>query len=81
MTQPNKYLKGVYKPKDKPGFKAKAYRLGKSIYIGSFPTEKEAHEAYLQFVKNIPPATPGPSALNARKKIHYDNLRTAWYGL
>ena len=76
-----KYLKGVYKPKTKPGYKAKAYRKGKSIYLGTFATEKEAHEAYMKFTADNPRTKPIPFTSNLKSKSSYDNLRDAWYGI
>lgn len=81
----SKYLPGVYKPKGKNTYRAKAYRDAKVIYLGSHKTEQEAHEAYLKFIEEFPPATRGNAKVSrsptSKRKINYDPLRAAWYGV
>ena len=78
--EPQKYLKGVYKNKNGI-YKAKAYRSGKTIYIGSYPTEQEAHEAYLVWLATNPPGHKSSTNSHSKQKAAYDLLRNAWNNL
>jgi hypothetical protein len=80
MAKQGKFLPGVTQHKCGT-YRAKAHRDGKSVYIGTYKTEKEAHEAYLEFVETNRPNTARPeNSFNpvVRKNEAYDNLRAAW---
>lgn len=48
-----KYLLGVSKRKDIKKFMSKIYADGKSLHLGYFKTELEAHQAYLNKLKEL----------------------------
>ena len=76
-----KYLPGVTKPKNKPGYISKAYRERKVVCLGTYDTEQEAHEAYVKFITENPPGSKARKPTLTIERSAYDNLRTAWNNL
>ena len=64
-------LPGVFEAKKKSGevyYRSSITKYGKHVSLGSFSTEKKAHKAYLESLKDKtntkPKATPAPTSAN-----------------
>ena len=88
-----KCLPGVTYLADKKKYRARCWRDGKQVYLGSYNSEAEAHAAYLEYLKDNPPINTLPEYESPRKraktnlgklvkgKINAALIGTPWLGL
>lgn len=77
-TKQTGFPRGVYQTKPGTAYKAKAYRQGKTIYIGSYPTIAEASQAYKDFVAAHPRGKMGPLPTTLFKRKPLNDFTGTW---